>query len=170
MWSTAGLRDQRQRDAGRIRRDHRRILALERLVAFDALLVLVAGLAFLDDDLGAADAAVTRVEHVEVVVHAVGDRNAGIGERAGAVGEQRYEESRRRPARPGRKRRPGSQRPRRERSVSSAFVSPLYLPVLACPGVCRSSPHPRGYPRPRASAPDRGIGPSVPFNRGKATP
>ena len=64
--------------------------ALTVLVALDALLGVVAGLAFLDDDLDAADAAVALVEHRQIVVHAVGDRDARAGEGAGAVGEQRH--------------------------------------------------------------------------------
>ena len=88
--STAGLRDQLQRDAGRERIDDRRMLALDRFPALHALLGVVAGFAFLDVELDAADAAVTLVEHVEIVVHAVGDRDAGIGVRPGPVGEQRH--------------------------------------------------------------------------------
>ena len=65
-------------------------LALDRFPALDALLGVVAGLAFLDVELDAADAAVALVEHGEIVVHAVGDRDAGIGIGAGAVGEQRH--------------------------------------------------------------------------------
>ena len=55
------------------------VLVLDRLPALDALLGVVAGLAFLDVELDAADAAVALVEHGQVVVHAVGDRDAGIG-------------------------------------------------------------------------------------------
>ena len=59
------------------------MLVLHGVIAFDAFLVLVAGLAFLDRDLDAADAAVAFIEHGQIVVHAVGDRDAGIGERPG---------------------------------------------------------------------------------------
>ena len=85
------LRDQRQRDTGRIRIDHRRALALERFIAFDAALVLVAGLAFLEHQLGAANAAVAVVQHGEVIVHAVCDRSTRIGKGTGAIGQERYE-------------------------------------------------------------------------------
>ncbi len=84
-----GLRDDLQRDAGRVRVDDDRVLALDLLVALDALLGVVAGLAFLDVELDAADAAVALVEHVEIVGHAAADRNAGDRKAAGAVGEQR---------------------------------------------------------------------------------
>ena len=83
-----GARDQRQGDAGRPRVDHDRVLALHGLIAFDAFLGVVAGLAFLEHELHAADAAVALVEHAQVVVHAVGDGRAGPGEGAGAVGEE----------------------------------------------------------------------------------
>ena len=65
------------------------LLALDGVVALDALLGVVAGLAFLDDEAGAADAAITLVEHVEIIGHAVGDRYPGPGKRAGPIGEQR---------------------------------------------------------------------------------
>src|SRR5262249_47978842 len=81
--------DQLQGDAGRIWIDHHRALRLDLLVTLDAFLGVVAGLAFLDDQLDAADAAVALVEHRQIVVHAVGDRDARAGERAGAIGEQR---------------------------------------------------------------------------------
>jgi hypothetical protein len=80
--------DQRQGDAGRPGIDHDRVLALHRFIAFDALLGVVAGLAFLENELHAADAAVALVEHAEIVVHAVRDGDAGPGEGAGAVGEE----------------------------------------------------------------------------------
>ena len=83
------LRNQLQGDAGRIRVHHHRALALDRLVALDALLGVVAGLAFLHDDLHPADAPVALVEHVEIIGHAVGDRRSGTGVGTGAVAEQR---------------------------------------------------------------------------------
>ena len=66
------------------------LLALHRLVAFDALLGVVARLAFLDDELDAADAAVALVQHLEIVVHAVRDRDARARERSGPIGEERH--------------------------------------------------------------------------------
>ena len=69
------------------------VAALDGVVAFDALLGVVAGLAFLDHQLLAADAAVTLVEHVEIVRHAVGDRYLGPGKRTGPIGEQRHEDA-----------------------------------------------------------------------------
>ena len=83
-----GLRDQLQRDAGGPWIDDDRLLVLHLLVAFDALLGVVAGLAFLDHELDAADAAVAGVEHVEIVMLAVRDRDAGAGERPGAISEK----------------------------------------------------------------------------------
>ena len=85
------LRDDRQRDAGRPGIDDHRMLRLHRLVAFQALGRVVAGLAFLDGDLHAADAAVALVQHLEIIVHAVGDIRAGARERTRAIGEQRHE-------------------------------------------------------------------------------
>ena len=85
--------------------DDERIARLHRVVAFDALLGVVAGLAFLDDDRGAADAAVPLVEHRQIVAQAVedGDPRPGIG--AGAVAEKRNEISLRRLCRRDRGRR-----------------------------------------------------------------
>ena len=79
-----------KRDAGRPGIDDHRVLRLDRVVALEALLGVVAGLAFVDRELDAADAAVALVQHRQIVVHAVGDRRARAGERAGAVGEQRH--------------------------------------------------------------------------------
>ena len=59
-----------------IRIDHGRIFALDRVVALDTFLGVVAGLALLDDQLDAADAAIALVEHVQIVGHAVGDRDS----------------------------------------------------------------------------------------------
>src|SRR5262249_25437273 len=58
--------------------------------AFDALFVAVPGLALLIAYLGAADSAVARIEHREIVAEAVGDRNAGVRERSGAVSQVRH--------------------------------------------------------------------------------
>ena len=70
------LRDELKRNAGRIGIRDDRIFALDRLVALDAFLRVVARLAFLDGDLHTADAAVTLVEHAKIVVHAVGNRDS----------------------------------------------------------------------------------------------
>src|SRR5271166_6393609 len=85
-----GLRDQRQRDAGRPWIDDHRVLRLHRIVALEALLGVVAGLALVDDELDAADASVALVEHRQVVMHTVGDRRARSRKGAGAVGEERH--------------------------------------------------------------------------------
>ena len=65
-------------------------LALDRFPALDALLGVVAGFALFDVELHAADAAVALVEHCQIVVHAVGDRNSRAGIGPGTVGQQRY--------------------------------------------------------------------------------
>jgi len=78
-----------ERDAGGIRIHHHGTFRFDLLVALETLLGVVAGLALFDDDLDAADAAITLVEHVEVVGHAVGDRRARARESAGAVGQER---------------------------------------------------------------------------------
>ena len=85
-----GLGDQGQRDAGRPRIHDHGIFGLHGVVALQTLLGVVARLAFVDDELDAADAAVALVEHVEIIMHAVGDRRARSSEGAGAVGEQRH--------------------------------------------------------------------------------
>ena len=143
-------------------------LLLERFIAFDAFFVLVAGFAFLDDDLGAADAAVARIQHGHVVMHAVGDRDARIRERTGAVGEQRYERIR------GSLRNQGGSADQarngraEDRNVLSALCfSLVHLPVLCCPGVYVRPSIEEGHPQSGAYGPDRGIGPSVPFQYGK---
>src|SRR5579863_10659258 len=55
------LGDQLQRYSGRIGVDDYRVLALHRLVALDALLGVVAGLALLNDKLGTADTSIALV-------------------------------------------------------------------------------------------------------------
>src|SRR5262249_16006711 len=60
----AGLGYQLQRDASGIWVDPGRIFALARVIALDAFLGVVTGLALLDDQLDAADAAIPLVEHV----------------------------------------------------------------------------------------------------------
>ena len=85
---------EREGNAGRQRREIRRAgraLALEALVAFDALVGGVAGLAFLEHDLDAVDAAVALVEERPVVGNAVGERNAVRRVRSGAVNQRRNE-------------------------------------------------------------------------------
>ena len=88
------LLGEREGDAGRERREvagARRALALEALVAFDALVGGVAGLAFLEDDLDAVDAAVALVEERPVVGDAVGERNAVRRIGTGAIDQRRQE-------------------------------------------------------------------------------
>ena len=69
--------------------DDDRVLALHGVVALDALFGVVAGFALLDDELGAADAAVALVQHVQVVRHAVGDGYPRARVGAGPIGEER---------------------------------------------------------------------------------
>src|SRR5260370_7211614 len=83
------LGDELQRRAGRPWVHDYRLLCLDGFVALHALLGIVAGLAFLDVELDPADAAVTLIEHGQIIVHAVGDRNAGAREWSGPIGEQR---------------------------------------------------------------------------------
>src|SRR5262249_54064679 len=68
--------------------DEHGTLGLQPLVALDALLRVVLCLAFLERDLDAIDATISLVEEVEVVVEAVGVRNAAGGVWARAVHEQ----------------------------------------------------------------------------------
>ncbi len=87
------LLGQRERDAGRKRREvrgARRALALHALVALDALVGGVAGLAFFRRKLDAVDAAVALVDHVPVVDHAVRERNAVRRVRSGAIHQGRH--------------------------------------------------------------------------------
>ena len=91
-----GLRLLRQRegDARRQRIEERgagRALALQALVALHALVGGVAGLALLDEQLDAVDAAVALVDQVVVVGHAVGVGHAVHGVGAGTVGQNRHE-------------------------------------------------------------------------------
>ena len=82
------LLGQREGDAGAERRDvgrARRALALQPLVALDAAVGGVAGVAFLVGDLDAVDAAVALVDQRIVVGHAVGERDAVRRIGAGAV-------------------------------------------------------------------------------------
>jgi hypothetical protein len=72
-------------DAGAERIHHARALALEPLVALHALLGVVLCLALLGDELDAVHTAVTRVDHRDVVVEAVGERRPAGGVGAGAV-------------------------------------------------------------------------------------
>ena len=81
-----GARDRGERRARRPGRVDDGVLRLGLLVALDRLLGVVAGLAFLVDDLDAVHAAVALVDHRDVVAHAVADRDARARERAGAIG------------------------------------------------------------------------------------
>ena len=88
------LLGEREGDAGRQRNDvggAGRPLALEALVALDAAVGGVAGVAFLVRDLDAVDAAVARVDQLVVVGDAVGERDAVRRIGAGAVDEMRNE-------------------------------------------------------------------------------
>src|SRR5260221_6348496 len=66
-------------------------MALEALIAFDALVVVVAGLAFLIGHLDAVDAAVARIDHVEIIGIAVGEGDAVGRVRPGAI-DQAWDE------------------------------------------------------------------------------
>jgi hypothetical protein len=68
-----------------------RTLALEALVALHAAVGGVAGLALLEEDFYAVDAAVARVQQGDVVGGAVGERHAVGGIGAGAIDEARDE-------------------------------------------------------------------------------
>src|SRR5574337_871964 len=82
---------EREGDAGRLRIEQRVGLALQALVALDALVGGVAGLALLVGDLHAVDAAVAGDDHLQVVLLAVGPRRAVGRVGAGAVDQQREE-------------------------------------------------------------------------------
>ena len=85
---SGGLVGHRKGDPGRQRVEHRgagRALALQPLVALHAPVGGVTGLAFLEHDPHAVDAAVTGVEHLEVVGHAIGERRAVGRVRTGPV-------------------------------------------------------------------------------------
>ena len=98
------------------------------VVAFDALLGVVAGLALFDDELDAADAAVALVEHVEIVRHAVGDRNARSGEGAGPIGEERNIDALFCMSRDRRDRQGGGDRQAERRD---SFTHAVFLPLFA---------------------------------------
>ena len=71
--------DQRVGDAGGEWVEHRRAgrsLVLQPLVALDATVGEVAGLAFLGDDLDTFDAALALVDQRQVIAEAVGERDA----------------------------------------------------------------------------------------------
>ena len=84
-----GLGNNRVGDAGRIRVVDNRALGFGALVALDADIRFIAGLALLDDQLDAVDPAVARIEQLEIVVQTIGDWRAAIGVTAGAVGQER---------------------------------------------------------------------------------
>ena len=88
-----GLGDELVGDARAVRIHEHGALALQALVAFDALLGVVLRLALLPDDLDAVDAAVTLVEEGEVVHEAVGDGDAARRVGTRPVHEQRNEDS-----------------------------------------------------------------------------
>jgi hypothetical protein len=66
-------------------------MGLQALIAFDALVVVVAVLAFLIGDPDAIDAAVARIDHVEIIGIAVGKGDAVGRVRPGAIDEARNE-------------------------------------------------------------------------------
>ena len=79
---------ERERDAGRERDDvggAGRTLALEAFVALHAAVGGIAGIAFLEYDLDAVDAAIAFVDEPVVVGDAIGERNAVRGVGAGSV-------------------------------------------------------------------------------------
>ena len=69
------------------------IAAFHRVIAFDALFGVVAVFAFLDDEPVAADAAITLVEHGEIIRNPLATGMPGSGKRAGSIGEERNEDS-----------------------------------------------------------------------------
>ena len=84
------LGDQLVRDAGAERVDQGgpgRTLVLQLLVALDAQLGVVLGLAFLEGDLDAVDAAIALVDQGVIIAEPVGYRDAARGVRSGAVDE-----------------------------------------------------------------------------------
>jgi hypothetical protein len=83
---------ERERDAGRLRLEQRHAGSrLQALVALDAAIGRVAGLALLVGELDAVHAAVACVDHLQVVLLAVRPRRAVRGVRAAAVDQQREE-------------------------------------------------------------------------------
>ena len=93
-WYLVGKRfvGQRKGDTGRQRMYHRRAsraLAFETLVALHPAIGGVAGFTLLEGDLDATDAAIARIEHLEVVDLAVGERHAIGRIRAGTVRQHR---------------------------------------------------------------------------------
>ena len=66
-------------------------MALQAFVAFDTAVGGVAGFAFLVGQLDAVHAAVTRIDHLQVILLAIGPGHAVRGVGAGAVGKQREE-------------------------------------------------------------------------------
>src|SRR3546814_16613649 len=66
-------------------------LALQALIALDAAVVVVLGLALLPGELHAVDAAVAQVDQLHEVVEAIGERNAARRVGARAVDQQRHE-------------------------------------------------------------------------------
>jgi hypothetical protein len=88
------LLDQRVGDAGGERMDQRGAggtFVLRALVALDAAVVAVFGLALLPGELDAVDAAVARVEQLEIIDHAGRDARAAGGVGADPVGVDRDE-------------------------------------------------------------------------------
>jgi hypothetical protein len=89
-----GALDQRISDAGAVRVDQRgagRRVVLQALVALDAAVIVVGGLALLPGELDATDAAIALVNQVEVVIHAVGDRRTIRSVGSGAIDQKRDE-------------------------------------------------------------------------------
>src|SRR5262245_9875760 len=147
-----GFRDDLQSDAGRIGIDHVRILRFYLFVAFDTLLGVVARLAFLDEQLYAADAAIALIEHVEIVGHAVHDRRAGNRERSGAIRQQWNENTVCRARGNGCERQPGDNRKSGpEQTTIQSHLVFLPLDFLGGSAACCSSaagcaPPPSPYP------------------------
>ena len=64
------------------------MFALHRVITLDTLFGVVAGFAFIDDELDAADATVALVKHVEIIGQPVGDGYPRPGEGAGPISEE----------------------------------------------------------------------------------
>ena len=87
------LGDQLVRDARAVRVDQHGVPRLQPLVALDALLGVVLGLALLPDELDAVDAAVPLVDEREVIHEPIGDGDPARRKRTSPVDQQRNEDA-----------------------------------------------------------------------------
>ncbi len=88
-----GFGDELVSDARAVGIHQHRVLALQALVALNALLRIVLSLALLPDELDAVDAAVPLVDQIEVVDEPVGDRDPAGRVRTRPVDQQRNEDA-----------------------------------------------------------------------------